>query len=203
MRRARRHKPIGQMLIEKGLITPQQLREALEAQRQSDMRIGEILVNLGYLDRRALYETLSEQLGVPFVDLTEIDIDPAIARLIPRDMAEKYQCIPIGRGDGTIKVAMAEPGNVMAEDDLRLQLQVPVESVLADPEAISETIRALMAEAPGGGPAETGAAIGAGLAEVRELAESVRESGLLGVQEEAPDEYTKGQVVTDRVADLA
>lgn len=201
MRRAARRKPLGQMLVEKGLITPQQLKEALEAQKESDLRIGEILVGLGYLDRRALFETLAEQLRVPFVDLNEADIDPGVATLIPRDMAEKYECLPIGRGDGTIRVAMAEPGNVMAEDDLRAQLQVPVEALLADPEAIREAIRTVYADA--GGPPQTGQAIAEGLSEVQALAESVRESGLLGVQDEAPDEYAEGQVVTDRVADLA
>lgn len=206
MRRSRRRKPLGQMLVEKGLITPQQLREALQAQQDSDMRIGEILVDLGYLDRRALYETLAEQLGVPFVDLHEVDIDPAVATLIPRDMAEKYECIPIGRGDGTIRVAMAEPGNVMAEDDLRAHLQVPIEAVLADPEAVREAIRSLMADmapADAGGGAPAGGDIGAGLGEIRALAESVRESGLLGVSDAEGDDYAESQVVTDRVADLA
>jgi len=204
MRRTRR-KPLGQMLVEKGLISPQQLREALEAQKQSDLRIGEILVGLGYLDRRALYETLAQQLRVPFIDLEQADVDPNVAGLVPRDLAEKYQCIPIGRGDGTIRVAMAEPGNVMAEDDLRARLQVPVESLLADPEAIQAAINATYGE--GGGAAAAGGGGGGGgfgtdMSEVEALAESVRDSGLLGVQD-TDDETSEGQVVTDRMADLA
>lgn len=203
MRRARR-KPLGQMLVEKGLISAQQLREALEAQQQSDLRIGEILVGLGHLDRRALFETLAEQLRVPFVDLEQSHIDANVAALIPRDLAEKYDCIPIGRGDGTIRVAMAEPGNVMAEDDLRAQLQVPVEALLADPEAIDEAIKGTYADAA---PAQAGGGGGAArfatdMSEVEALAESVRDSGLLGLQD-STDETAEGQVVTDRVADLA
>ncbi len=204
MRRGARRKRLGEMLIEKGLITPEQLKEALEAQKQTDMRIGEILVNLGYLDRKALYETLSEQLGVPFVDLEQESVDPAVAQLIPRDMAEKYKCIPIGRGDGTIRVAMAEPGDVVAEDDLRMRLQVPVEPLLADPQQIDEMIRTVYADQEVAEGAAAGGEFGAGFGEVQALAESVRESGLLGVQESAaPAEYAEGHVVTDRVADLA
>jgi type IV pilus assembly protein PilB len=202
MRRGRR-KPLGQMLVEKGLISAQQLREALEAQKESDLRIGEILVGLGYLDRRALFETLAEQLGVEFIDLDRADVDANVAGLIQRDMAEKYECIPIGRGDGTIRVAMAEPGNVMAEDDLRMQLQVPIEAVLADPEAIREAIRATYAEAqPAGERRGAPARFATDMSEVEALAESVKDSGLLGVQD-VQDEQAEGQVVTDRVADLA
>ncbi|MGD9520270.1 MAG: GspE/PulE family protein, partial [Armatimonadota bacterium] len=199
MRRARR-KPLGQMLVEKGLVSAQQLREALEAQRESDLRIGEILVTLGYLDRRALFETLSEQLGVPFVDVEHAHIDSNVANLIPRDLAEKYQCIPIGRGDGTIKVAMAEPGDVMAEDDLRARLQVPIEALLADPESIKAAISATYTEAE---PAAAAArSFSSDMSDVEALAASVRDSGLLGVQD-VQDEASEGQVVTDRVADLA
>ncbi len=204
MRRAQR-KPLGQMLVEKGLISAQQLREALEAQQQSDLRIGEILVGLGHLDRRALFETLAEQLRVPFVDLEQSQIDANVAGLVPRDLAEKYDCIPIGRGDGTIRVAMAEPGNVMAEDDLRAQLQVPVEALLADPEAIDEAIKSTYADAApaaAGGGGGGGARFATDMSEVEALAESVRDSGLLGLQD-STDETAEGQVVTDRVADLA
>jgi type IV pilus assembly protein PilB len=207
MRRLSRRKPLGQLLVEKGVITPQQLRDALEKQRDTTLRIGEVVINLGYADRRAIYEALAEQLGVPFLDLRRADVDPDIAMLIPRDMATKYKCIPIGRGDGTIKVAMSEPGDVMAEDDLRSVLQVPVEHILADPEAVKSAIESVFGESRGGPAPPSGAAGGdggmGGFGEVAALADSIRESGLLGVSDARSDEYSEGQVVTDRVADLA
>ena len=208
MRRLSRRKPLGQLLVEKGVITPQQLKDALEKQRDTTLRIGEVIVNLNFADRRAIYEALAEQLGVPFLDLKKADVDPDIAMLLPRDMANKYKCIPLGRGDGTIKVAMAEPGDVMAEDDLRGVLQVPVEQILADPEAVKTVIDQVFGEARGGGGQQASGAgdddggMG-GFGEVAALADSIRESGLLGVADAGSDEYTEGQVVTDRVADLA
>jgi type IV pilus assembly protein PilB len=201
MRRLSRRKPLGQILVEKGVITAQQLRDALEKQQGTTLRIGELLVSLGYADRRAVYEALAEQLGVPYIDLSRADIDINVATLLPRDLAEKYQCIPVGRGDGTIKVAMAEPGDVMAEDDLNSTLQVPVETLLADPQSIKQAIEEVY-----GAAQETGGdgGMAPGLGEVQNLAESIRDSGLLGVQDaHEPGGYAEGQVVTDRVADLA
>ncbi len=186
MRRAGGRKLIGQMLIEKGLITEQQLQEALEAQKQSTQLIGEILVDLGYLDKRALYETLSEQLSVPYVDLDTEYIEPKVATALRRDLAERHKAIPIGRGDGTIKVAMAEPLDVIATDDLKRALMVAVEPVLADPEAIERAIEKVFADGgDGGGGAAAAPEMGgpAASSDVEELVGQVRQSGILAAGE--------------------
>ena len=101
MRRGGR-KLIGQMLIERGLITQEQLDQALEAQKQSTQLIGEILIDLGFLQRQPFFETLAEQFQVPFVDLGRNPVDANIAQLLDKEMATRSQALPIGRGDGTI-----------------------------------------------------------------------------------------------------
>ena len=83
---------------------------------------------------------VAEQQGLQYVDLAHYSIDPAIAQLLDKQTADRHQAIPIARGDGTIKVAMAEPDNVIALDDLKMRLQVPVEAMLADPEGVTDAI---------------------------------------------------------------
>jgi hypothetical protein len=89
MRTSARRLLIGQILVQKGLITEHKLNEALATQKQTTQRIGEILVDLGYVDQRQLYEALAEQQGLQFVDLTRYSIDPAIAQLLDRATAER------------------------------------------------------------------------------------------------------------------
>jgi type IV pilus assembly protein PilB len=133
-------KQIGQMLIEKGLINEQQLNEALETQKQTSEKVGQTLVTLGHVDRIPLYETLAEQLNVSFVDLSKEPPDPKVATLVERSLCERYQALPVARGDGCIRVAMAEPDDVIAADDLKMQLQQAVEPMLADPDSITMAI---------------------------------------------------------------
>ncbi|MFQ6099576.1 MAG: GspE/PulE family protein, partial [Armatimonadota bacterium] len=188
------HKPLGQMLIEKGLITEEQLNEALEAQKQTTGRIGELLVDLGHVDEKPMYETLAEQLGVRFLDLSRFAIDKDVAQTIPREMAERYECIPIARGEGTIRVAMSEPGNVVALDDLRMRCQVPIEPVLASHHAIAKAIENVFGAAPS---AEAAAAAGA---DMDDLARQVGESGILGARREEGEE--EDGEIEHRIEDL-
>ncbi len=224
MRRGGR-KLIGQMLIERGLITPEQLDEALAAQKQSTQLIGEILVDLGYVQRQQLYETLAEQMRVPFVNLVAAPPDPRVATLLDQETAKRLKALPYARGDGTIRVAMAEPEDVMALDDLKMRLQVAVEPLLADPQDLERAIERAFKE--GGGAAGAGAAGAAvsaapqpapqrarpqpatatpadrfGMGDMMALAESVKDSGILGT-DTAEDEDAEQRVETDRIADVA
>jgi len=197
------------MLIAKGHITDEQLEQALEAQKQSTQRIGEILVDLGFVAEAQLYETLAEQLNVEHVDLARTTIDPNVAGLISRETATRYVAIPVARGaEGTIRVAMAEPADVIALDDLKMKLQVPLEPLLAAPPAIERAIEKVysalggdggqQARAGGGGGGGAGFAMG----DVEQLAQSVRESGILGTDDDAgADDQTR--IDTDRIADVA
>ena len=211
MRRARGRRLIGQMLIAKGYITDEQLEQALEAQKQSTQRIGEILVDLGFVEEEPLYKTLAEQLRTEYVDLSRTTIDANVAGLISRETATRHVAIPVERGDeGTIRLAMAEPADVMALDDLKMKLQVPLEPLLAAPSAIEEAIEKVYSQLGGGGGGKGAAqaeaapagASGFAMGDVEQLAQSVRESGMLGVDDDAgADDQTR--IDTDRIADVA
>ncbi|MEN6345751.1 MAG: ATPase, T2SS/T4P/T4SS family [Armatimonadia bacterium] len=208
-------KQIGQMLIEKGLITEQQLNDALATQSQTTGEmLGQVLITLGFVDRVPLYETLAEQLRVPFVDLSKQPVDANVASLVPREILERYNAVPVGRGDGCIRVAMAEPGDVIAADDLKMHLQQAVEPLLADPESIQIAISGAF-ERRGGGAGGTPPPVAAASSatgtdgsttnfeglDMRALTESVRTSGMLGGEDTYENKETR--VTTDRVADVA
>lgn len=158
---------IGQMLIKKGAITQEQLDKALETQKQSTQKIGEILVDLGFVDPEVLYQTLTEQLGVRYVDLAKFAIDNDVALLLPRDMCERYEALAIARGQGTLIVAMSEPTNVIALDDLKMRAQQMIEPVLAEGAKIRAAIERIFGDV-GGGRAERDTQMGAWLEQVRE-----------------------------------
>lgn len=208
MRRPGGQKQIGQMLIERGLLTPEQLKQALETQRQTTQLIGEVLVDLGFVEKKALFETLAVQMGLPYVEVSPETIDVGVATLLPKEDAQRYRAVPVSReSSGGIKVAMAEPGDVMALDSLRMVLQVPVIPALADPDAIALTIGKIYekgAAAPKAAgpraPAVPAGGMGGGL-DMQALAESVRESGMLGATEDSS--VDEGRVETDRIADIA
>lgn len=210
MRRGGR-KLIGQMLLEKGLLTQEQLDQALEAQKQSTQLIGEILIDLGFVQRQPFFETLAEQLRVPFVDLSRANVDSNIATLLDKETALRHKALPVGRGDGTIRVAMAEPEDVMAADDLKMRLQVPVEPLLADPAELTRTIEKVFRDGGGGGAAAAQQMPRAqsaakpqdrfGFGDIAALAETVRDSSMLAAEGE--DEDAEQRIETDRLADVA
>ena len=187
------HKLIGEILIERGLITEPQLEEGLQAQKDTTQKIGQVLVGLGYLDENALYDALSEQLDVKYINLAQFAIDRDIAVLVPRDIAERYEAIPIARGDGCIRVAMAEPGNVLAMDDLRVRLQMQVEPVLSSSEAIMRSIEKIHEGSSGDGGEG-----GASTTELEALAKDVLAQGSLG----ATDAAAADERSDDRVEEL-
>ncbi|NLJ36032.1 MAG: Flp pilus assembly complex ATPase component TadA [candidate division WS1 bacterium] len=204
MRRRRAHTMIGQMLIGKGLISPDQLDDALKAQEQTAARVGQILVDLGHLEKRPLYETLSEQMNVPFVDLSATSPDPKVALLLDRKTAEENQAVAVGRGDGTIRVAMAEPDDVMAIDALRMILQVTIEPMLADPGDIERTIRQVYKSGDGAPrPAKAAAAVPSSQAaiDMKRITDEIAGSDALGVRGEE-EEVDDSRVQTDRIADI-
>jgi type IV pilus assembly protein PilB len=203
MRRSRGRKLIGQMLIEKGHITDEQLEQALTAQEQSTQRIGEILMDLGFIEEEPLFETLAEQMKVGYVNLETAKVDPNVANLISQDVAKRYTAIPVDRGEeGTIRVAMAEPTDVIAMDDLKMRLQVAVEPMLAPADTIESTIDKVYSAAPagGGGGGGGGGASDFGMGDMQQLAQSVRDSGMLAAEDEAAEDE---RIDTDRIADVA
>ena len=115
----RKSKQLGQILIELGMITPEQLEQALEEHRRTPKSIGRVLIDMGMIKEADLVRALAEQVGLEFVDLAEYPIDPTATTLLPEALARRYRAIPIGERDGKLLVAMSDPANVFALDDIR------------------------------------------------------------------------------------
>ena len=126
---------LGAMLLEDKVITPEQLETALSEQRRKEpgKRIGEILVSLRFLTETKLLQVLSIQLDCPVVDLTNEPPDPAIVQIISSEFALRHNLIPLHRNDETLVVAMADPLDVHAIDDLRLLTGLDIAPMLAEP----------------------------------------------------------------------
>jgi type IV pilus assembly protein PilB len=131
---------IGDLLLKAGLISDQQLGEALQLQKTSGGKLGYNLVKLGYVKDEDITSLLSEQYGVPAIHLEHFEIDESILRHIPSEVAQKYLIMPIERTGATLTVAMADPSNVFALDDIRFITGYQVEPVVASEASIREAI---------------------------------------------------------------
>ena len=131
---------IGQILIQKKLITPEQLMEALKLQKEKKGRLGELLVNLGYISKDALLEALSIELNIPSVHLARIKIPPEVIALVPKKIADHYCLIPVSCDDKKLSVAMSDPVNINAIDDLRRATGMTVHPLLAIDKDVKEAI---------------------------------------------------------------
>ena len=131
---------IGELLTKAKLLTNDQLEKALDEQKQSGGRIGEHLIRLGFVTEEDILDCLSQQYGVPSINLQHFEIDESIIRLIPADVARKYQFIPVSKTGATLTVAMSDPTNVFAMDDITFITGYRVEPVVASEEALREAI---------------------------------------------------------------
>jgi len=133
---------LGQILVNKGYITDEQLNAALQAQGglPTSQGLGDLLVNMGYVSERDKLVCLADQWGVPFIDLGEESVDPEVAISIGQEIARRYKALPVRRLDGRVLVAMKEPNDIYAIDALRLILGTDVDPGLAEEESILEAI---------------------------------------------------------------
>ncbi len=131
---------LGEMLIKAGLLTPQKLQEALEYQKANGGKLGLNLVKLGHVKEEDITRVLSQQYGVPAVSLSKIEIDDAVVKLIPSEVAQKYLIMPVSRTGATLTIAMVDPTNVFAMDDIKFMTGYNVEPVVASEVAIKEAI---------------------------------------------------------------
>ncbi len=131
---------IGELLIKAQLITQDQLEKVLEDQQQTGGRVGQHLVKNGFVSEEDILDCLSQQYGVPSINLRHFDIDDSIIRLIPADVARKYEFIPVSKTGATLTVAMSDPTNVFAMDDITFITGYRVEPVVASEEALRESI---------------------------------------------------------------
>jgi type II secretion system protein E len=137
----KRYRSLGQMLISRGLITAEQLEIALREQKKSGEFIGVTLVKMKFLTDEQLLPVLSEQLGIEYVNIKQIKVDPKIIKMVPAKFANHYKLIPIKKKDNTLTVAVSDPLNIQTLDDLRLLLKIDVNPVLASQKDILEAIR--------------------------------------------------------------
>ena len=131
---------LGEMLIKARLITQEQLTKALEHQKINGGKIGYNLVKLGIVKEDDITQLLSQQYGVPAINLHSVQIDEAVIKLIPSEVAQKYLIMPISRTGATLTIAMVDPTNVFAMDDIKFMTGYNVEPVVASEMAIKEAI---------------------------------------------------------------
>ena len=131
---------LGELLVSKGLITAKQLEDALQEQKISGNKLGSSLVKLGLISEKNLVSFLSRHYGVPAIDLSEAQIDPEVIKMIPPDVVFKYQVIPIKRIGSTLRVAMNDPSNILAIDDIKFLTSCHVEVFVSTESAIKAAI---------------------------------------------------------------
>ena len=131
---------LGELLVREKVITAGQLEQALKEQGTSSTRLGSALVKLGFLSDDDVTNFLSRQYGVPAINLDYFEIDPSVVKLIPYDTAKRYQILPLSRVGASLTIAMVDPTNVFAMDDIKLMTGFNIEPVVASETAILEGI---------------------------------------------------------------
>ena len=133
---------LGELLVRQQVITSEQLTQAVEEQRQSagQLRLGSVLVKNNVISEADLTAFLSKQYGVPSINLTQFEIEPSVVKLIPVDISQKYQIVPISRAGSTLVIAMSDPSNIFAVDDIKFMTGYNVEVVVAAESAIKAAI---------------------------------------------------------------
>jgi type IV pilus assembly protein PilB len=203
-------KPLGQLLLERGLVSQAQLDEALRIQSNTTEQLGRILVDLGHVTERDVLRAQAEQLGIPFLELDRTSVDEDVAKAIPQSVVQRYNAVPIRRTGNRLTVAMADPTNVFALDDIRLITGYEIDPVLAAPDDIGVLLRSVdgnsrneelntALEALGGGTtlSEEGESSGGGVDE---------EVDRRGLEDEAPVirivNVIIQQAIKDRASDI-
>ncbi|WP_150270461.1 GspE/PulE family protein [Paenibacillus tepidiphilus] len=133
-------KRLGDLLVENGVISQEQLQEALADQRKSKRKLGDLLISQGYITEQQLIEVLEFQLGIPHVSLFKYQIDPAITQIIPESMAKRYQVLPFLKEGGKLMVAMADPLDYFAIEDLRMSTGFRIEPAIATRDELQRAI---------------------------------------------------------------
>ncbi|MEO8553068.1 MAG: type II secretion system protein GspE, partial [Kofleriaceae bacterium] len=114
---------IGELLVREKMLSLQQLQQAQDEAKRTGKRLGATLARLGYVNDQALTQFVAKQYSLPSINLGEIEIDVAVLKLVPREICEKHQVIPVRRNGPTLIVAMADPSNIYAIDELKFLTQ--------------------------------------------------------------------------------
>ncbi|KAB2957819.1 MAG: type IV-A pilus assembly ATPase PilB [Thermoanaerobaculia bacterium] len=127
---------LGDVLVRSGKITSQQLQEGLAFQKEKGGRIGSALVKLGLVSEKELVEFLSQQFGVPAIDLARVDVDESVIKIVPAEVARKYMILPVAKVGPKVTLAMIDPTNVFAMDDIKFMTGYTVDPVVASESAL-------------------------------------------------------------------
>jgi|tagenome__1003787_1003787.scaffolds.fasta_scaffold20989971_9 type IV pilus assembly protein PilB len=127
---------LGDLLVKEKIITPEQLEQASKVQKEQSCRLGSALVKLGFLSDEDVTNFLSRQYGVPAINLSYFEIDPAVVKLIPFETAKRYQILPLSRVGASLTIAMVDPTNVFAMDDIKFMTGFNIEPVVASESSI-------------------------------------------------------------------
>jgi type IV pilus assembly protein PilB len=145
-------RPLGQILLDKKLITQEQLDEALNVQKNTaGAKIGRVLVDLGYVSQSDVDRAYAEQLGYSYLELATVSVDQEVSKTLPQSVARRYKAVPIRRNGNRLVVALADPTNVFALDDIRLITGFEVEPMLASESDLETLIKNSDGHSNGGG----------------------------------------------------
>ena len=131
---------LGELLVSSGTINQKQLQDALNLQKKEGGRIGTNLVKLGFVTEEKLTDFLSKHFGVPSVNLDRVEVDEAVIKIIPADVARKYTILPISKAGAKLTIAMLDPTNVFAMDDIKFMTGYNVEPVVSSESSLRESI---------------------------------------------------------------
>jgi type IV pilus assembly protein PilB len=193
---------LGDLLVKEKVITPDQLDQALKVQKESGTRLGSILVKLGFLSDEDVTNFLSRQYGVPAINLTFFEIDGTVVKLIPYETAKRYQILPLSRVGSSLTIAMVDPTNVFAMDDIKFMTGFNIEPVVASESSILDGIEKAYGQADQGEDLDSVMAAMGGVDADIELQAEEAEMGLSDLEkaaDEAPIVKLVNLVLTDAV----
>lgn len=134
------HKQLGELLIERGIINERQLEKALSIQKEKGGLIGEILVELGFAREEDIAQALTAQYGFPYLPLSNYEIDPEIVKIVPARVARQYLLIPIDKIGNNLTLAMSNPLNVQAVEDIEMLSSCSVQTFVSTATDIRKAI---------------------------------------------------------------
>ncbi len=190
----RKPKQLGQILLEEGLLTQEQLDRALEQHRNTPKSLGRVLIDLGFIRERDLVKALAQQVGLDFVDLSEFPIEAAATTLLPEALSRRYRALPIAERDGKLYVAMSDPANVYALDDIRTVTGRDVQPVVATASDVEQAIQKY---------SSIGDEVEALASEAASIAEGEDTSDVEAAIEDAPIVKLVNAIMTQAVTDRA
>ncbi len=133
-------KKLGEILVDFNYITDEQLIEVINNQEENEKRLGELLVDNGYINEDELNQVLEFQLGIPYIDLSKFSLNSDLIKYIPEQLARKYQAVPLVNSRGKLKVAMSDPSDLVAVDDIERVAGIKVNPVIATRKEIKKAI---------------------------------------------------------------